>query len=218
MIKMKLILSTIFALTLFASCSNAQKKANKFPTATSTKPAANEAVATFAEGCFWHAEIIFQSLVGVRDAVSGYAGGKTKNPTYEEVASQTTGHTETVQIYYDTTKISYQTLVQALFASMNPTQLNRQGNDEGPEYRSAVFYRTEAEKNIALAEIKKINDSKKYKTKVVTEVTAFTNFYAAEDYHQEYVSRNPTQGYVANVSIPEYLEFRKNFKGVFKEN
>jgi peptide-methionine (S)-S-oxide reductase len=100
---------------------------------------------------------------------------------------------------------------------MDPTQLNRQGNDEGPEYRSAVFYRTEAEKNIVLAEIKKINDSKKYKKKVVTEVTAFTNFYKAEDYHQEYVYNNPTQGYVANVSIPEYLKFRAEFKGNFKK-
>ena len=214
---MKLITSTILALVIFASCSNAQKKGLNIPVATSSKPMAGEAVATFAEGCFWHAEIIFQSLDGVRDAVSGYAGGTKKNPTYEEVASKTTGHTETVQIYYDPAKISYQTLVHALFASMNPTQLNRQGNDEGPEYRSAVFYRTDEEKNIALAEIKKINDSKKYKTKVVTEVTAYTNFYSAEDYHQEYVFRNPTQGYVANVSIPEYLEFRNNFKGVFKK-
>lgn len=214
---MKLILSTLLAVLLFTSCSNAQKKAIAIPTPASTKPLPNEAVATFAEGCFWHAEIIFQSLIGVRDAVSGYAGGTTKNPTYEEVASKTTGHTESVQIYYDTTKISYTTLVQALFASMDPTQLNRQGNDEGPEYRSAVFYRTEAEKNIVLAEIKKINDSKIYKKKVVTEVTKFTNFYTAEDYHQEYVYNNPTQGYVANVSIPEYLKFRGSFKGNFKK-
>jgi peptide-methionine (S)-S-oxide reductase len=214
---MKLFLSTILSLMVFASCSNAQKKANTIPPPASTKPVKGESVATFAEGCFWHAEIIFQSLVGVRDAVSGYAGGTTKNPTYEEVSSRTTGHTETVQIYYDSTKISYATLVQALFASMDPTQLNRQGNDEGPEYRSAVFYRTEAEKNIVLAEIKKINDSKKYKKKVVTEVTAFTNFYKAEDYHQEYVYNNPTQGYVANVSIPEYLKFRAEFKGNFKK-
>ena len=214
---MKILISTILSLTLFASCSNAQKKANTIPPPASSKPVKGESVATFAEGCFWHAEIIFQSLVGVRDAVSGYAGGTTVNPTYEEVSSQTTGHTETVQIYYDSTKISYATLVQALFASMDPTQLNKQGNDVGPEYRSAVFYRTEAEKNIVLAEIKKINDSKKYKKKVVTEVTAFSKFYTAEDYHQEYVYNHPTQGYVANVSIPEYLKFRAEFKGNFKK-
>jgi peptide-methionine (S)-S-oxide reductase len=214
---MRILQITIVALLLFSSCSNAQKKANSIPTPASTKPIKGESIATFAEGCFWHAEIIFQSLVGVRDAVSGYAGGFTKNPTYEEVSSKTTGHTETVQIYYDSTKISYTTLVQALFASMDPTQLNRQGNDEGPEYRSAVFYRTETEKNIVLAEIKKINESKKYKKKVVTEVTKFTNFYAAEDYHQEYVYNHPTQGYVANVSIPDYLKFRTEFKGNFKK-
>jgi peptide-methionine (S)-S-oxide reductase len=213
---MKLVLNTLLALSLFISCTNAQNKSLKIPTATSTRPMPGEAVATFAEGCFWHAEIIFQSLVGVRDAVSGYAGGTVVNPTYEQVAGQKTGHTEAVQIYYDPTKISYQTLVQALFASMDPTQLNGQGNDIGPEYRSAVFYRNEAEKNIVLSEIKKINDSKKYSKKVVTEVTKFTNFYNAEGYHQEYVSRNPTQGYVANVSIPEYLKFRREFKGNFK--
>jgi peptide-methionine (S)-S-oxide reductase len=201
---------------LLSACTNAQNKNLKIPVATSTKPIPGEAVATFAEGCFWHAEIIFQSLVGVRDAVSGYAGGTKVNPSYEEVASKSTGHTETVQIYYDPSKISYQTLVQALFASMDPTELNRQGNDEGPEYRSAVFYRTEAEKNIVQAEIKKINDSKKYRNKVVTEVVPFTKFYPAEEYHQEYASRNPNQGYVAAVSIPEYLNFRKTFKGSFK--
>ncbi len=213
---MKILLSTFLAITLFTSCGYTQNKGLKIPTATSTKPMPGEAVATFAEGCFWHAEIIFQSLAGVRDAVSGYAGGTTTNPTYESVSSGKTGHTETVNVYYDPTKISYASLVAALFASMDPTQLNRQGNDAGTEYRSAAFYRNESEKNILLAEIKKINDSKKYKSKVVTEVLPFTKFYPAEDYHQEYVFHNPTQGYVQGVSIPEYLEFRKNFKGPFK--
>jgi peptide-methionine (S)-S-oxide reductase len=215
---MKLIITTFLAITLFSSCVQSQNKNLKIPTATSTKPIKGEAVATFGEGCFWHAEIIFQSLDGVRDAVSGYSGGKTVNPTYEEVASKTTGHAEVVNVYYDPAKISYATLVAAFFASMDPTQLNRQGNDDGPEYRSVAFYRNEAEKAIVQAEIKKINDSKKYRSKVVTEVVPFVKFYSAEDYHQEYVFRNPTQGYVQAVSIPEYLNFRKNFKAVFKGN
>ncbi len=214
---MKFLISTFLALSIFTSCVQSQNKNLNIPTATSTKPTKSEAVATFGEGCFWHAEIIFQSLEGVRDAVSGYAGGKTANPSYEQVASKTTGHAEVVNVYYDPAKISYATLVAAFFASMDPTTLNRQGNDEGPEYRSIAFYRNDAEKAIIEAEIKRINDSKKYRSKVVTEVVRFVKFYAAEDYHQEYVFHHPTQGYVQAVSIPEYLNFRKNFKGVFKK-
>ena len=120
------------------------------------KPSANEAVATFAEGCFWHTEIVFQSLVGVRDAVSGYAGGTDTNPDYEKVSSGETGHAESVQVYYDPSKISFETLVKAFFASHDPTQVNRQGNDVGTQYRSIAFYRNEKEKQIIDAEIKRI--------------------------------------------------------------
>ncbi len=213
---MKIFISTFLAAVLFSSCGYTQNNRIKIPVAGSTKPVPGEAVATFAEGCFWHAEIVFQSLVGVRDAVSGYAGGTNTNPTYEKVASGSTGHTESVNVYYDPTKISYTQLVSAFFASMDPTTLNRQGNDAGTEYRSAAFYRNDAEKKIIEAEIKRINDSKKYKTKVVTEVTAFTKFYPAESYHQEYISNNPGNGYVQNISIPDYIHFRKNFKGPYK--
>ncbi len=214
---MKLFICTFFAAILFSSCAQSQNKNLKIPTATSTKPMKGEAVATFGEGCFWHAEIIFQSLDGVRDAVSGYAGGTMVNPTYEAVAGQKTGHAEVVNVYYDPTKISYASLVAAFFASMDPTTLNRQGNDAGPEYRSIAFYRNETEKAILNAEIKKLTDAKKYTNKIVTEVVPFKVFYAAEDYHQEYIANNPTQGYVQAVSIPEYLNFRKNFNGVFKK-
>ena len=213
---MKILISTFFAAVLFSSCGYTQNNTIKIPVAASSKPVPGEAVATFAEGCFWHAEIVFQSLAGVRDAVSGYAGGTNTNPTYEKVASGSTGHTESVNVYYDPTKISYTQLVSAFFASMDPTTLNRQGNDAGTEYRSAAFYRNDAEKKIIEAEIKRINDSKKYRSKVVTEVTPFTKFYPAESYHQEYISNNPGNGYVQNVSIPDYLHFRKNFKGPYK--
>jgi peptide-methionine (S)-S-oxide reductase len=214
---MKFFVTTFLALSIFTSCVQSQNKNLNIPTATSNKPMKGEAVATFGEGCFWHAEIIFQSLEGVRDAVSGYAGGKTTNPTYEQVSSRTSGHAEVVNVYYDPTKISYATLVAAFFESMDPTQLNRQGNDDGSEYRSVAFYRNNVEKAIVETEIKRINDSKKYRSKVVTEVVPFVKFYPAEDYHQEYVFHNPSQGYVQAVSIPEYLNFRKNFKGVFKK-
>ncbi len=187
------------------------------PLGSNEKPSANEAVATFGEGCFWHAEIVFQSLVGVRDAVSGYAGGSLKNPTYGAVASGDTGHAEVVQVYYDPSKISYETLVKAFFASQDPTQLNRQGNDVGTEYRSVAFYRNDAEKAVVDAEIARLTAAKQYSKPIVTQVVPFAAFYPAEDDHQEYIYNNPHNGYVANVSIPEFLHFKQVFKaGVFK--
>ena len=197
------------------SCVRSQSQTVNFPIG-SIKPMANEAVATFSEGCFWHAEIVFQSLAGVRDAVSGYAGGIDTRPDYEKVASGRTGHAETVQVYYDPLKISYETLVRAFFASQDPTTLNRQGNDQGTEYRSIAFYRNEKEKQIIETEIKRLTDLKTYKNKIVTEVVPFKVFYTAEGYHQEYIHNNPGNGYVQNVSIPGFLEFKKKFKGNYK--
>jgi peptide-methionine (S)-S-oxide reductase len=213
---MKSFIIAFFSVITFSSCVQSQGEKVSIPLGSAKKPAGKESVATFSEGCFWHAEIVFQSLVGVRDAVSGYAGGTDTSPDYEKVSSGATGHAETVQVYYDSTKISFKTLVDALFASMDPTQLNRQGNDAGTEYRSIAFYRNANEKAIIDEAIKKINDSKKYKNKVVTEVVAFTKFYPAEDYHQEYIYHNPGNGYVRMVSIPEYLKFKEEFKGNFK--
>src|ERR1700712_5440238 len=123
---MKSILTFLIAITMLAGCAQSQSTPVKISVASSQKPSANEAVATFAEGCFWHAEIVFQSLVGVRDAVSGYAGGTTTNPDYESVAEGNTGHAETVQVYYDPSKITYAELVDAFFASQDPTTINRQ--------------------------------------------------------------------------------------------
>ncbi|HTD94275.1 MAG TPA: peptide-methionine (S)-S-oxide reductase MsrA [Chitinophagaceae bacterium] len=212
---MRSIITSLIALVVFTSCAQTQAKPG-IPLGSKEKKSANEAVATFSEGCFWHAEIVFQSLQGVRDAVSGYAGGTDKSPDYDKVSSGGTGHAETVQVYYDPAKISFETLVKALFASMDPTELNRQGNDQGTEYRSIAFYRNDKEKAIIEAEIKRINESGKYKSKVVTEVAPFSAFYPAEDYHQEYVANHPDNSYVRNVSIPDFLEFKKEFKGNFK--
>ena len=201
----------------FLSALNINAQTNgKIPVGSTKNPSANEAVATFGEGCFWHAEIVFQSLVGVRDAVSGYAGGTDTRPNYEKVASGKTGHAEVVQVFYDPTKISYETLVKAFFASQDPTTLNRQGNDNGTEYRSVAFYRNESEKQIIESEIKRLTATKKFQNPIVTEVAAFQKFYPAEKYHQEYIYYNPDNSYVANVSIPEFLEFKHSFKGNFK--
>jgi peptide-methionine (S)-S-oxide reductase len=208
-------LFTALLLLITGLTTQSQTAKVSFPVG-SVKPIANESVATFSEGCFWHAEIVFQSLNGVRDAVSGYAGGTDTEPTYEKVAAGNTGHAETVQVYYDSSKISYQTLVKAFFASQDPTTLNRQGNDVGTEYRSIVFYRNEKEKQIINGEIKRLTDLKAYKKNIVTEVVPFKKFYSAEAYHQEYIHYNPENSYVQNISIPEFLAFRKNFKTDYK--
>jgi peptide-methionine (S)-S-oxide reductase len=212
---MKSILATIFSIVVFAGCARPQTDAKIFP-GVKEKASTNEAVATFAEGCFWHTEIVFQSLVGVRDAVSGYAGGTATNPDYEKVGSGETGHAESVQVYYDPSKISFETLVKAFFASHDPTQINRQGNDVGTQYRSIAFYRNEKEKQIIEAEMKRITDGKKYAGKIATEVKPFAKFYPAEEYHQEYILHHPENPYVQNVSIPDFERFRKEFKGNFK--
>jgi peptide-methionine (S)-S-oxide reductase len=212
---MRSIFVTIFSIIIFSGCAQTQTGKINIPEG-STKKLPNEAVATFSEGCFWHTEIVFQSLVGVRDAVSGYAGGTDTNPDYEKVSSGETGHAESVNVYYDPTKISFETLVKAFFASHDPTQLNGQGNDEGTQYRSIAFYRNEKEKEIIDEEIKRLKEEKKYSSPIVTEVKPFMKFYPAEDYHQEYILHHPDNPYVQHVSIPDFERFRREFKGNFK--
>lgn len=213
---MKALFTTIIVAAFLTSCAQTPNKNVKIPVAVKGTDTSKEQVATFAEGCFWHTEIVFQSLKGVRDAVSGYAGGSTANPDYEQVSGGNTGHAEAVQVYYDPAKISYQDLVKAFFASHDPTTLNRQGNDAGSQYRSAAFYTNDTEKKIIEAEIKKITDEKKYSDKIVTEVMPLKKFYTAEAYHQEYISRHPENPYVQNVSIPDFQHFKATFKGNFK--
>jgi peptide-methionine (S)-S-oxide reductase len=215
MIAMKHLLFTFCAVFVLAACGQTQSSVS-IPVKVPGKPSPNEAVADFSEGCFWHAEIVFQSLAGVRDAVSGYAGGTDKHPDYEKVCTGTTGHAETVQVYYDPAKISFATLVAAYFASEDPTEVNRQGPDEGTQYRSVIFYRNDQEKKIIEDQVAELTASKKYSGKIVTQVLPFSVFYPAEDYHQEYIKNHPDNPYVQNVSIPDYLAFRKIFKGPFK--
>jgi peptide-methionine (S)-S-oxide reductase len=214
---MKRILFTFSAIFLLLACGRPQTNMN-VPTKDPGPPSANEQVADFSEGCFWHSEIVFKSLVGIRDAVSGYAGGNELHPDYEKVETGTTGHAETVQVYYDPSRISFTTLVEAFFASVDPTQLNRQGNDIGTQYRSIIFYRNAEEKKIIDDEIAKLTAAHKFSGKIVTEVKPFKSFYPAETYHQDYIKNHPDNPYVQNVCIPEYMEFRKTFKGPFKPN
>ena len=165
--------------------------------------------ATFAAGCFWHEETLFESIKGVIDGVSGYAGGTTQHPTYEDVETGTTGHAETVNVFYDSTKISYPQLLQVYFESQeDPTQVNGQGPDEGTQYRSIVFYRNEKEKAMAEEYIDKLNRSGKYKRPITAQVMPYTVFWRAEDYHQHYIDHNTDNPYVANVSIRDIARFQ----------
>ena len=211
---MKLI-SLIISFAFLSSCAKSQNK-DKSIQLGSKIPLPHEAVATFAEGCFWHTEIVFQSLTGVRDAVSGYSGGTDPKPDYERVCTGKTGHAEAVQVYYDPSVISYESLVKAFFASHDPTTLNRQGNDSGTQYRSVAFYRTENEKRIVETEMKRISESKKYNSKIVTQVVPFEKFYPAEEYHQDYFENNPNQPYCQLIVNPKVQKFKKKFASLLK--
>ena len=167
--------------------------------------------ATLAAGCFWCVEAVFDDLKGVEDVVSGYAGGHTENPTYQEVCSETTGHAEVVRIKFDPEMLSFADLLRVFFSVHDPTTLNRQGNDVGSSYRSEIFYHSDEQKQTAEEIIKEVTEAAIYDKPIVTEVTEFTNFYAAENYHQEYFSNNPNQPYCAAVVAPKVAKFRKNF-------
>jgi len=175
--------------------------------------------AYFASGCFWCVEAIFESVKGVKEVVSGYAGGEQKNPTYEEVGYGKTDHAEAVEVYYDPKVISFTQLVQVFFGSHDPTQLNRQGPDRGRQYRSIAFYKNEDEKKIIESYIQALVDNKVYDNdSITTEVTPYTVFYKAESYHQDYEKNNPNNSYIRNVSIPRLNRFKANFGDYLKEN
>lgn len=174
------------------------------------------AIAAFAEGCFWCSEHIFEAVIGVDSAVSGYAGGKTNNPTYERVNTETTGHAETVLVYYDPSVVSYEELTKVFFTSHDPTTKNRQGPDVGSSYRSILFYMSPAELEIASKSMKTFDDSGMFKNKIVSEIIPLKEFYRAEGYHQDYIEHNPGSPYVINVSIPRYELFKKMYKGKLK--
>ena len=180
-------------------------------------PLNNLSKAIFAGGCFWCVEAVFERVEGVEEAISGYAGGSTPKPTYKKVASGITDYAEAVIVYYDASVVSYDDLLIAFFAGHDPTTLNRQGPDVGPQYRSGIYYQDETEKAKATAYIEKLNSSGKFKNPIVTEVKAFTKFYTAEGYHQDYIVHNPNQPYVVGVSIPKINKFMKAHPELLKQ-
>ncbi|MCS6774930.1 MAG: peptide-methionine (S)-S-oxide reductase MsrA [Chloroherpetonaceae bacterium] len=169
-------------------------------------------VATLAGGCFWCTEAIFEQLAGVERVVSGYSGGHRPNPTYQEVCTGQTGHAEAIQIFFDPKVITYRELLEVFFTTHDPTTLNRQGNDVGTQYRSAVFYHSEEQRRIAREVIREFEERRIWERPIVTEITAYTGFYPAEQYHQGYFARNPGQGYCRLVIAPKVAKFREQFR------
>ena len=199
-----------FLLMNFSSSENNLSKKKNLSTIQKTK------VAYFAGGCFWCVEAIFESVVGVEEAVSGYAGGFTKNPTYESSNTGRTGHAEAVAVYYNPKKISFKTLVNVYYGSHNPTTKNGQHPDYGSQYRSIAFYNNQQEKMIIENKIKKLN-TEVYNGQVATEVKKIKKFYKAEEYHQDYEKLHPENPYIQNVSIPRLNRFKKKFPQLLKK-
>ena len=174
-------------------------------------------VATLGGGCFWCLEAVFDEVKGVTDVVSGYAGGAVKNPTYEQVCSGRTGHAEVVQVAFDPAIISFQEILEIFFTIHDPTTLNRQGNDVGPQYRSVIFYHSPQQQAVAQQVIREFNTAGVWDRPLVTELTPAPMFYAAEDYHQEYFARNPSQGYCRVIIAPKVAKFRQKYADRLKK-
>jgi peptide-methionine (S)-S-oxide reductase len=210
----------IVLLMLFiANCTAAFATVGNTPSkhlVTGGSPGAKLDTATFATGCFWCTEAKFQQLKGVKKVISGFSGGHVAHPTYEQVCTGTTGHAEACNIIYDPAQISFDELLEAFFVAHDPTQLNRQGNDVGTQYRSAIFYHNAAQKQKADYYISKLNTEKAYKSNIVTQVVPYKAFYKAEDYHQNYFNQNGSQPYCKYVIQPELEKFKKVFKNKLK--
>lgn len=222
---MKLFFLQFSALFLLFSCQAQTSPANKMESSSTSSSKdirkadlKNYSKAYFASGCFWCVEAIFESVEGVKEVISGYAGGKEANPTYQQVSAGKTGHTETVEVYYDPKVVSYKTLVEVFYGSHDPTTVDGQYPDFGTQYRSAIFYTNAEEKNTALNFKKELEKSGKYEKPIVTEVSELTTFWQAEDYHQNYERLHPNQSYIQQVSIPRLNRFKEKFPELLKES
>ncbi|WP_168208809.1 peptide-methionine (S)-S-oxide reductase MsrA [Chitinophaga sp. XS-30] len=213
----KHLLSACLLVTSLASCAQPSKKTEKVPEDMTIDKDMTTAVATFGTGCFWCTEAQFQQLEGVLRVESGYSGGSKPNPTYEEVSTGLSGHAEVVQITYDPAKISFETLLEAFWQAHDPTTLNRQGNDVGPQYRSVIFYHDEEQQRLAELYKKKLNEEKVYDDPIVTEISPYKAFYVAENYHQDYYNLNGSQPYCTYVIKPKLEKFKKVFKDKLKK-
>ena len=218
---MRSFILTAVCLVLFACGNNAQNNPATKPEIANAKPVEIPAKdglerAYFASGCFWCVEAVYESVKGVDEAISGYSGGHTKNPTYEQSNTGRTGHAESVEVIYDPKVVSFETLVKVYFGSQNPTQVNGQGPDRGSQYRSIIFYQNEEQKQII--EKVKAEVGKNYEKPIAAEVLPFQKFWVAEDYHQDYEKYHPENPYIQKVSIPRINSFKKKFPELLKSN
>lgn len=202
------------------SCSSVPANSDNgtTPKAQPTKDLSKLSKAYFASGCFWCVEAVFESVKGVEEAISGYSGGPEKNPTYQQVGRGLTGHAEAVEVYYDPTVVSYETLVKVYYGSHDPTTVNGQHPDFGRQYRSMIYYTNDKEKEIAEAFKAQLEASGKYSKPIATEIVAFEKFWKAEDYHQDYERLHPDNSYVRAVSIPRLNRFKEKFPELLKES
>ncbi|MDG1823228.1 MAG: peptide-methionine (S)-S-oxide reductase MsrA [Flavobacteriaceae bacterium] len=217
---MQLFISIILSSTILA-CTIAAPKAtdNTLPASSQSYSVAQHLeVAYFASGCFWCVEAVFEQVDGVEEVISGYAGGETVNPTYNQVITGRTGHAETTKVIYDPKKIAFETLVTVFFGSHDPTTLNRQGPDKGTHYRSIAFYQNDIEKSIISKHIEKLTKAERYINPIVTEIKAFDVFYQAEDYHQDYEKNNPNNPYIKAVSKPRVSSFLQAYPELLKKD
>ena len=217
MIKSAKGLLIIFGL-VFSSCTAKEKRVLKddLKEPVKIKTNKNMEIATFAGGCFWCTEAVFLELKGVEKVVSGYIGGKTLNPTYKDICTGETGHAEAIQITYNPNEVAYEDLLEVFFGTHDPTTLNRQGADVGTQYRSEIFYHSEAQKDKAEKYISLIGSEKLYDKEIVTKVSKATFFYPAEEYHQNYYNQNAEQGYCQMVIAPKLEKLRKYYKSKLK--
>ena len=209
----------VFIIALLFSCQNTAQVSSKQQDVINADPVVvalkdGKARAYFASGCFWCVEAIYESVEGVEEAISGYSGGHTKNPTYQSSNTGRTGHAEAVEVIYDPNVVSFSTLVDVYFASQDPTQVNGQGPDRGSQYRSIIFYQDDAQKKIILE--KKAALAKALNAKIAAEVYPFQKFWIAEDYHQNYERLHPNQSYIRNVSIPRLKRFQAKMPDILK--
>lgn len=216
--------SLFLFIIVLTSCGNSSKNSvfekqqelveNADPVQASSQNGLKKAY--FASGCFWCSGIIYENIIGVKEVIYGYSGGHTKNPTYEEISTGKTGHSESVEVTYDPKKVSFATLVDVYFGSQNVTQKNGQGPDRGSQYRSILFYQNKKERQIIEEKIAELDAF--YRKPVAAEVLPFQKFWRAEEYHQDYEKKHPNNPYIQNVSVPRLNEFKEKFPELLKEN
>lgn len=211
-----LLFALILGISLISCAQNNEETSDATPQDSISQNLDSLQVAYFASGCFWCVEAVYESVEGVQEAVSGYSGGVIKNPTYEQVCSGKLKHAEAVKVYYDSSKVNYETLVDVFFNSHDPSTRNAQGPDRGPQYRSIAFYQNDDEKTIIDAKILALRKAQIFST-ITTQVTEFDVFYDAEDYHQNYERLHPNHRYIQGVSIPRINKFKKAMPEVLKK-